>query len=83
MSLEVSTGGNAPVPLSLQYISAEIMPLAGGKFSVAMQATLLDEAQLEFVGQDLAHESVDTIDDALAVIRANVTFLAHASERPS
>ena len=41
-----------------------------------MQATLLDEQELEFVGQDLAHERVATLDEALAVIRANVAALA-------
>ena len=40
-----------------------------------MQATLLDEEQLEFVGQDLAHAHVDTLDEALAVIRTNVAAL--------
>jgi len=40
-----------------------------------MQATLLDEEQLEFVGQDLASAHVDTLDEALAVIRANVSAL--------
>ena len=40
-----------------------------------MQATLLDEEELEFVGQDLANAHVDTLDEALAVIRTNVAAL--------
>jgi hypothetical protein len=44
---------------------------AGGQLSVAIQATLLDEANLEFVTEDLGHEHVDTLDQALAVIRSN------------
>jgi hypothetical protein len=44
-----------------------------------MQATLLDEEQLEFVGQDLASAHVDTLDEALAVIRTNVAALAPPS----
>ena len=40
-----------------------------------MQATLLDEEELEFVGQDLAHAHVDTMEQALAVIRPNVAAL--------
>jgi hypothetical protein len=55
------------------------MPIAGGRFSVAMQATLLDEDELAFVGEDLAHEQVDTLDQALAVIRQNVAALAPCS----
>lgn len=75
MSLETSAGANTPAPLPLQYVSIELMPIIGGKFSVAMQATLLDEQQFEFVGQELAHERVDTIEQALAVIRQNVAML--------
>ena len=65
-----------PAPLPLQYITAQIMPLIGGQFSVAMEATLLDEQELQFVGQDLAHARVDTLDEALSVIRQNVAALA-------
>ena len=39
---------------------------------------MLDEEELEFVGQDLAHERVDTLDEALAIIRENVASLAPA-----
>ena len=76
MSLDSATDAKASASLPLQYISVELMPIAGGKLSVAMQATLLDEENLEFVGEDLADERVDTIEQALAVIRANVAALA-------
>ena len=75
MSLDRAAGTNAPAPFPIQYVSVEIMPLLGGKFSVALQATLLDEQELEFIGQDLAHAHVDTLDEALALIRANVAAL--------
>lgn len=75
MSLDTAMGAKALAPLPLQYVSIEIMPIVGGQFSVAMQATLLDEQELEFVGQHLAHERVDTIEQALAVIRQNVATL--------
>jgi hypothetical protein len=78
MSLDTAAGAK-PAPLPLQYVSIELMPIVGGQFSVAMQATLLDEEQLEFVGQDLAHERVDTIEQVLAVIRRNVAILQAAS----
>jgi hypothetical protein len=74
MSLDTAAGVKAPA-LPIQYVSIELMPIVGGQFSVAMQATLLDEQELEFVGQDLAHERVDTIEQALAVIRQNVAAL--------
>ena len=76
MSLDIQASAKAPVPLPLQFVNIEITPLTDGEFSVVMQATLLDEQELEFVGQDLAHERVATLDEALAVIRANVAGLA-------
>ena len=75
MSLDIVAGAK-PAPLPIQYISVELTPLAGGKLSVAMQATLLDEDALEFIGEDLAHEQVDTLDQAIAVIRQNVAALS-------
>jgi hypothetical protein len=72
MSLDISAGGDPPAPYPLQFIHIEITPLIDGKYSVAMQATLLDEEQLEFIGQDLAHEHVKTLDEAMTIIRRNV-----------
>jgi hypothetical protein len=66
----------APVALAVQFINIDITPIVGGRFSVAIQATLLDEKELQFVGQDLGHEYVDSLDDALATIRKNVGVLA-------
>jgi hypothetical protein len=43
----------------------------GGELSVVMQATLLDEQELAFVGQDLAYARVGTLDEVLAIIREN------------
>lgn len=80
MSLETTAGTKAPAPLPLQYVSIELMPIAGGKFSVAMQATLLDEDALDFVGEDLAHALVGTIEEALAVIRDNTGILTKAAQ---
>jgi hypothetical protein len=76
MSLETTAGASRPASLPLQYVSIELMPIVGGRFSVAMQATLLDEQQLEFVGEELANARVDTLDEALAVIRRNIAGLA-------
>jgi uncharacterized lipoprotein YbaY len=76
MPLDSPTGAKAPAPYPLQFINIEITPLIDGEISVAMQATLLDEDQLEFIGQDLAHEHVKTLDDAMAIIRQTVAPLA-------
>lgn len=69
MHLDTTDGVKVAPALPLQFVSIEIMPVAGGKLSVAMQATLLDEDALEFVGQDLANERVDTVEQLLAVTR--------------
>ena len=76
MSLDSEARAPAPAPLPLQYIDIQLAPLVSGQFSVFMQATLLDEDELHLVGQDLANEHVDTLDQALALIRQNVTGLA-------
>ena len=75
MSFDTAAGAKAPASLPLQYISIEMMPVVGGKLSVAMQATLLDEEELEFVGQELASAHVDTLDEAMAFIRQNAAIL--------
>jgi hypothetical protein len=78
MSLDNESRAKAPAPFPIQFVNIEIMPLIDGRYSVFMQATLLDEQQLEFIGEDLAHESVATLDEAMAIIRQNVTPLAQA-----
>jgi hypothetical protein len=75
MSLDIPAGAAAPANYPLQFINIEITPLIDGQYSVAMQATLLDEDQLQFVGQDLAHEHVKTLDEAMTIIRRNVAPL--------
>jgi hypothetical protein len=79
MSFDIQAGANAPAPLPLQFVNIEITPLIGGELSVFMQATLLDERELEFVGQDLAHERVGTLDEVLAIIRENFAPLTAAA----
>jgi hypothetical protein len=78
MPIDNAAGTKASASLPLQYVSIELMPIAGGQFSVAMQATLLDEDALDFVGENLAHVHVGTIEEALAVIRANAGILTAA-----
>jgi len=75
MPLDIAAGEIPPAPSPIQFVHIEITPLLGGEYSVVMQATLLDEEELEFVGQDLVSEHVATLDQALAVIRQNVAAL--------
>ncbi len=75
MSLDIAAGAKASASLPLQFVNIEITPIVGGRLAVALQATLLDEEKLEFVGEDLAHAHVDTIDQALTIIRHSVAAL--------
>ena len=76
MSVDIRSGATAPASYPLQFVNIEITPLIDGELSVMMQATLLDEQELAFVGQDLAYQRVKTLDEALALIRDNVAPLA-------
>jgi hypothetical protein len=76
MSLDTQAGGKPPGPYPLQFINIEITPLIDGEYAIVMQATLLDEDELEFIGQSLANEHVQTLDQALAIIQQNVGVLA-------
>jgi hypothetical protein len=76
MTFDIAAGANAAAHSPIQFVNIEITPLVGGEFSVVMQGTLLDEAELEFISQDLANARVGTLDEALSVIRHNVAALA-------
>ena len=62
----------APPPI--QFYSVEIMPLADGHVSVQVGATICEsiDDDFELHNMDVASARVDTIDDALAVIRQAV-----------
>lgn len=75
MSLDTQARATAPASLPLQFVNIEIAPLTGGRFSVLMQATLLDEQELQLIAEDLVSERVATLDQALTVIRQNVAAL--------
>ena len=76
MPFDAPTGTSLPASHPIQFVHIEIAPLIDGRYSVDMQATLLDEADLQFIGQDLAHQRVATLDEALAIIRDNIAPLA-------
>ena len=76
MPFDTQADASAPASYPLQFIHIELTPLIDGELSVAMEATLLDEERLEFIGQDLAHQHVKTLDEAMAIIRNNVASLA-------
>jgi len=67
----ISSGPPPPIP-QIQFYSVEIMPLADGRISVGMSATVCEsvhEDDFELVNMEVASARVGTIDEALAVIR--------------
>jgi hypothetical protein len=63
-----------PDPAHIQFFSVNLMHTADGRVSVGVMATLCeDEGKLE--GIDFGSHLVDSLDEALAVIRDAVTFV--------
>lgn len=79
MTFDVPAATGTSAALPIQFVHIQIGPLIDGQYSVDMQATLLDEADLQFVAQDLAHRRVGTLDEALTIIRDNMAPLAMPS----
>lgn len=59
-------------PDLIQFYSIELSPTADGRLAVGIMATLC-EREGELDGMDLGWHRVNSIDDALAVIRDAVT----------
>ena len=78
MPFDTNARAKVAAQLPLQFVHIELTPLVDG-YSVIMQATHLDEDELQFVGQDLACERVDTLDDVIALIRAHVRIARPAA----
>jgi hypothetical protein len=71
-SLDVADHGRPPNSPPIQFYSVEITPLADGRMSVGMSATICEpihDGDFELVNMDMASTRVETIDQALAVIR--------------
>ena len=70
--------GRSPPGSQIQFYSIEIMPLADGRMSVGMSATVcepLPDDDFELVSMEVASARVETIDDVLAVIRESVASI--------
>ena len=64
--------GDGPVIRSVEFYNIELAPLADGRVYVAMLATTVADQEPQLLTQEIACESVATIEDALAVIRQGV-----------
>jgi hypothetical protein len=64
--------GRPPPIAQIQFYSVQIMPLANGHLSVGMSATVCEvirDDDFELVYMDVASARVETVEEALAVIR--------------
>ena len=61
--------GTGPVIRSVEFYNIELAPLADGRVYVSVFATTVDDQEPQLLTQEIARESVATIEDALAVIR--------------
>jgi hypothetical protein len=64
--------GAVPRASPIEFYSVELTPLSDGGLSIGGGATIcegVDDGDFEFVNMEMARARVDTIDQALAVIR--------------
>ena len=58
-----------PVIRSTEFFNIQLAPLADGRVYVSMLATTVDDQEPHLLTQEIACDTVATIEDALAVIR--------------
>jgi hypothetical protein len=58
---------------SVEFFNIELAPLADGRVYVSMTATTVDDQEPQLITQEIVRDTVATIDDALAVIKAGLT----------
>jgi hypothetical protein len=58
---------------SVEFFNIELAPLADGRVYVSMTATTVDDQEPQLLTQEILRETVATIDEALAAIRAGLT----------
>ena len=58
---------------SVEFFNIEIAPLADGRVFVSITATTVDDQEPQLLTQEIARDTVATIDDAFVVIRVGLT----------
>ena len=71
--------GTSPLIRSVEFYNIELATLADGRVYVSMMATTVDDQEPQLLTQEIACESVATIEDALAVIRQGVERACHGA----
>jgi DNA-directed RNA polymerase subunit RPC12/RpoP len=81
MMLDIYAGtpaeNGAPTIRNAEFFRIELSGQRGGKILVALTATTVDEDEPQLLDQEIARNSVSTIDDVLALIKAHVRIAEH------
>jgi len=56
----------------VEYYTIELAQLSEGGFGVSMIATTVDDEEPQLLSQELANARVDSLDDALSLVRDGV-----------
>jgi hypothetical protein len=72
------TAASRPDPPALQFVGFEVAPAADGGLRVSLASTFLDEANLEFLAEDIETIRVGNIEEAVSVIRRSLMDALHA-----
>lgn len=74
--IQVRAGSARHLSNQIELFRIEFIPLLQGSVCVRMTATSVDEEGPELIDQEIACDNIATIDDAVALIRAHVSFVA-------
>jgi hypothetical protein len=64
---------------SVEFFNVELAPLADGRVYVSLTATTVDDEEPQLLTQEIARDTVATIDDAFAVIKAGIARVNDSS----
>lgn len=73
---------SAPAPpitrKAIEFYTIDLARLADGKLSVSITGTTVDEDEPQLLNQEIARQSVPTLDDALVLIKEGVERTSRA-----
>jgi hypothetical protein len=69
-----SPESGTPTIRNAEFLRVELSGQRGGKILVEMVATTVDDEEPQLIDQEITRQSVSTLDDVLALIRAHVRF---------
>jgi hypothetical protein len=68
-----------PAIKSVEFFNIELAPLPDGRVYVSMTATTVDDEEPQLLTQEIVRDTVASIDEAFAVIKAGVARVNDSS----